>query len=157
MNLAKTPFSGNLVSAFESSLIDGGLSCYIRQMPTYARVIAARFAFLLCGAVAVGISAVLQIVANLFPGCVRAMAYLVHRPFTVGGVSLVAAMIPRKWIVKMRGSDLGNEFQRKLPIRMLLGFAAFSYLSIVGLTLFHKQSCTRSAPRVRSPLQLILR
>jgi hypothetical protein len=104
-------------------------------MPTYARVIAARFAFLLCGAVAVRMSAVCRSLRTLFPYASGQWLTLSIVLLTVGGVSLVAAMIPRKWIVKMRGADLGNEFQRKLPIRMLLGFAAFSYLSIVGLTL----------------------
>jgi hypothetical protein len=53
----------------------------------------------------------------------------------VGGVSLVAAIIPRKWTVKMRGADLGNQSPGKLPIRMLLGFAALSYLLVLGLKL----------------------
>ena len=50
-------------------------------------------------------------------------------------VSLVAATVPRKWTVKMRGADLGNQFPGELPIRMLLGFAAFSYFLVVGLKL----------------------
>jgi hypothetical protein len=104
-------------------------------MPTYAKVIAARFAFLLCGAVAVRMSAICRSLRTLFPDASGQWLTLSIALLTVGGVSLIAAIIPLKWIVKMRGADLDNEFQRKLPIRMLLGSAAFSYLSIVGLTL----------------------
>ena len=53
----------------------------------------------------------------------------------VGGVSLVAAIIPREWVMNMNGAGSGNEFPGKLPTRMLLGFATFSYLLVGGLAL----------------------
>ena len=104
-------------------------------MPTYAKVIAARFAFLLCGAAAVCMSVVCRSWRTFFPDASGQWLTLSIALLTVGGVSLIAAIIPLKWIVNLRGADLDNEFKRKLPIRMLLGFAALSYLSVVGLTL----------------------
>ena len=80
-------------------------------------------------------SAVCRTVRIFFPDSRGSWLTLSIVLLLVGGVSLVAAIIPRKWIVKMHGGDLGSEFPGKLPTRMLVGFAAFSYLLVVGLTL----------------------
>jgi hypothetical protein len=63
------------------------------------------------------------------------MAYLVHRPFSSRGRKFRCSDDPAQLDCEDARSNFGNDFQRKLPIRMLLGFAAFSYLLIVGLSL----------------------
>jgi len=104
-------------------------------MPTYSRGIAVRLIFLFCGAVSVYISAACRSVRMFFPDSRGSWLTLSIVLLLVGGVSLVAAIIPRKWVMKMNGADSGNEFPGKLPTRMLLGFATFSYLLVGGLAL----------------------
>jgi hypothetical protein len=104
-------------------------------MPVYSRGIAARLIFLLCGAVSVSISAACRSMRSFFPDSPGPWLILSIVLLLVGVVSLVAAIVPRKWVVKMHGADLGNEFPGQLPTRMLLGFATLSYLLVVALAL----------------------
>ena len=103
-------------------------------MPTYSRVITARLLLLLCGAAAVRISAVCRSLRRFFPDNHESWLALTIILLLAGGVSLLAAVTPRRWVVKMRGADFGRDFPDKLAIRLLLVFATFSYLLVAALT-----------------------
>jgi hypothetical protein len=104
------------------------------RMPTYSRGAAARLLLLLCGVAAVRISAVCRSLRRFFPNNHGSWLALSLVLLLAGGVSLIAAVTPRRWIVRMRGPDPKSDFSDKLTIRLLLGFAAFSYLLVAGPT-----------------------
>lgn len=96
--------------------------------------IASRLAFFLCGAVSLLISRVyraIQGLAHAYSGLQGHWSIFSGVLLVVGGFAVIIALLPSSWIERRSAS--GNEQPSLIPIKMLAGFALFSYILTVGL------------------------
>jgi hypothetical protein len=100
------------------------------------RAVIVRLGFLLCGAASLRISSACRLLTRFFPGAPGKWLVLSGFLFATGLVSLLTAVLPGNWAMRLRRGDGGNATQSNLPIQTLLGFAACSYLVTTGLGLW---------------------
>jgi hypothetical protein len=110
--------------------------CYIRQMRSNFRVAMVRLGFLLCGAASLRISSACRLLTQFFPGAPGEWLALSAFLLATGLVSLLTAVLPGNWAMRLRRGYGGNATQSGLPIKALLSFAACSYLVTTGLGLW---------------------
>jgi hypothetical protein len=100
------------------------------------RVVIVRLAFLLCGAASLRISSACKLLTRFFPGAPGEWLLLSGFLLATGVVSLLTAVLPGNWPMKLRRGPGGDAIQSNLPIKALLGFAACSYLVTTGMGLW---------------------
>jgi hypothetical protein len=100
------------------------------------RVVIVRLAFLLCGAASLRISSACKLLTRFFPGAPGEWLLLSGFLLATGVVSLLTAVLPGNWAMRLRRGHRGDATQSNLPIKALLGFAACSYLVTTGLGLW---------------------
>jgi hypothetical protein len=105
-----------------------GFAARIRRMANRATGILSRLTFVVCGTVSVLISNLYRSV-TLIPGPIQTHwdAFSVSL-IAVGGSAVVLAMLPSSWIA----IGAGDRSSSLVPLKMLGGFATFSYLLTVG-------------------------
>jgi hypothetical protein len=107
-----------------------GFAARIRRMANRATGILSRLTFVVCGIVSV-------LMGNLYRAVLGAPGPIVYGHWDVrslslilvGGFAVVLAMLPSSWFA-MRP---GDQSRSAVPLKVLGGFAAFSYLLTVGL------------------------
>jgi hypothetical protein len=104
----------------------------IRQMGTDFVGIFSRVAFFICGTVALLIGRFYRALEGLGPSLPVRWSQFSTFWTVLGGLGVIVALVPRSWIERICGAAPGQRLS-SLPIKMLAGFAAFSYLLTAGL------------------------
>lgn len=96
--------------------------------------IPSRLAFFVCGVISV-------LMGNLYRNLTGAPGPVAHGRWdvfsvaltVVGGFAAAVALLPSSWVERVCKTGLDNRRLSSIPIKMLGGFAVFSYLLAVGL------------------------
>jgi hypothetical protein len=99
------------------------------------RVVIVRLVFLLCGAASLRISSACKLLTRFFPGAPGEWLLLSGFLLATGVVSLLTAVLPVNWVMRLSRGHGGDAAQSNLPIKALLGFAACSYSVTTSLGL----------------------
>jgi hypothetical protein len=100
----------------------------MRLMASRAAGILARIVFFLCGVVALVIGALyIMLHGSDLPAENEWWIFAVGLG-VVGGISLLAAILPRRWIARICGAASEDSSLRTAPLKMLAVLAAASYL-----------------------------
>lgn len=92
-----------------------------------------RLAFLVCGTISI-------LIGNLYRNLRLAPGPVAHSKWdlcsvalmAVGGLAVAIALLPGSWIKSVRKIGPNHQQTLSLPLQMLGGFAAFSYLLTIG-------------------------
>jgi len=118
------------------SIILSWIAAKIRRMTGSATGVPSRLVFLVCGTISI-------LLGNLYRNLTLAPGPVVHSgwdPFSIalmaaGGFAVAIALLPGSWIRRVCKIGPNNQQCLSLPLKMLGGFAAFSYLLTIGLYL----------------------
>jgi uncharacterized membrane protein YidH (DUF202 family) len=94
--------------------------------------IPSRVAFFVCGLISAALSRMYIALRGLDPASHGSWALFSAALMVVGASAVLIALLPASWVQKARKIELGKP--SSLPIKMLAGFAAVSYLVVVGLS-----------------------
>ncbi len=124
------------------STILAPIAAKIRRMANSLIGIPSRFIFFVCGVVSVLMGNFHSALLFLSPSAglrwylMPVSSYLLPVALTaVGGFAVVVALLPSSWVERVCKIELDNQRVSSVPIKMLGGFAVFSYLLTVGLYL----------------------
>ncbi len=94
--------------------------------------IPSRIAFLVCGLISVALSRMYIALRGFDPASHGSWSLYSAALMVVGVSSVLIGLLPGSWVQKARKIEPGK--RSSLPIKMLAGFAAVSYLVVVGLS-----------------------
>lgn len=116
------------------SIIPSSIAVKIRRMTDSAIGVPSRLAFLVCGTISI-------LIGNLYRNLTLAPGPAAHGKWdlssialmAVGGLAVAIALLSGSWIKSVSKIGPNNQQLLSLPLRMLGGFAVFSYLLTIGL------------------------
>jgi hypothetical protein len=94
-----------------------------------------RLALFVCGMISIVLSNAFRVMQVLIPDAHVKWRILSAVLFVVGGLTAVIALLPSSWLGRACKIGPDSEDRSSVPIKLLGGFAGFSYLLTVGLDL----------------------
>jgi hypothetical protein len=105
----------------------------IRHMAPGLLKLASRLAVIACGVISILLSRTFRSFQRVMPTVNVNWRLFSTALMLVGGLTLFIALLPSSWLESACNSGSPTEDRSSVPIKLLLGFAVFSYLFTVGL------------------------
>jgi hypothetical protein len=103
------------------------------RMTTRLVTLSYRLALFVCGVISLLLGRAFRMIQGVMPDANVNWSLFSITLTLVGGLIVVIALLPISWVKRVYNSVSGRESDSSMPIKLLGGFALFSYLLTVGL------------------------
>jgi hypothetical protein len=107
----------------------------IRRMANGLTRLSSRLALIVCGMISLLLSRTFKLVQSAMPNANVKWSLFSTALMLMGGITVVIALFPSSWLDRVCKIGADTRDGSFVPIKLLGGFAAFSYLLTVGLDL----------------------
>jgi hypothetical protein len=95
--------------------------------------LSSRLALIVCGTISLLLSRTFRLVQGVMPNAYVKWSLFSTALMLIGGLTVVIALLPSSWLDRVCKIGADTRDDSSVPIKVLGGFAGFSYLLTVGL------------------------